>query len=584
MKIAIEKARGWPLAAGVVLLATAVLLHRPLIQGAGWTHSYVFNSVWILEFSEALKQGQFPPRWLHGGFNGLGSSSFYYYPPLAFYVTSMTRAVLGPNADHSHIAAWAAYVMTAASGLTMFGWLREKTGEGRAGLGWALAGALAYVFAPYHQIDYFVRGAMGETAAYATVPFLMLALERAAGSRRWIPGLAIAYAGLLVSHPAIAMLVSVGIIPFFAGSLILKAPSDQRRAVAMRGAAGALLGVAIAASYIGPALFMQRYASLQWMFGAGPGDPYNWTLLRPDLWPERPFASAMAWLGWGTGAVALAAIAAVAGKGFRQADQRLKDAVLWGAIALFGLTLYALPWVWHGPTGLLLGKAQFAYRLLLGMEFAAITAAVLAAASGRWRKLLVPVPVCLLMLSHGYGLLGDDIAKHLIHNGDLSGEINQMIVTGRTPQEHLPAGVDIASPRFADSASMSGFDDTPPARPLDPGARVTRTGVMPDGTMIVMLDAPRPTAVVLRRFYYPTWRAYRVQDGRDPEIPVQAFGRERLLSFRADAGVHAYRIRIERSPLEKACDALSLLAILVALALLVPSVMEGLKKIRKAAI
>ena len=131
---------------------------------------------------------------------------------------------------------------------------------------------------------------------------------------------------------------------------------------------------------------------------------------------------------------------------------------------------------------------------------------------------------------------------------------------------------------------MSGFADVPQARPLDTAAKVTRTGTMPDGTMIVILDAPRPTDVVLHRFYYPTWRAYRVQDGPDAEVPVQAVGRERLLGFHADAGANTYRIRIERSTLEKVSDAISLLAILLALALLFPSVTEGLKKIRKAAI
>ena len=584
VKTVIEKLRGWPAAILVILLATAVLLYKPLIQGAGYTHSYFFNAGWVLDFSDALKHGQFPPRWMHGGFNGLGSPSFYYYPPLAFYVAAFVRAVLGPNADHSHIIAGAVYLMTAASGLTMFAWLRGKTGEGWIGMAWALGGALAYVFAPYHQLDHLVRGSLGETAAYAAVPFVMLALERAAASRRWIPGLAFAYAALLTSHLAIAMLVSVSVIPIFALHLVLKAPKEQRVAVAARGAAGVLLGVAIAASYLGPALFMQRYASLQWMFGAGAGDAANWTLLAPGRWPERPFADSMAWLGWGTGALGLTAILAVFGEGFRRIDERQKDAVVWGAITLFGLALFALPWVWRGPTGLLLGKAQFAYRILLGMEFAAITAVVLAAANGRASRLVMLVPLCLIPLHQGYGLNANDITMHLMHNGDLTGEINQMIVTRRSPQEHLPAGVDISSPRFADAAYMSGFADVPQAQPLDDAAKVTRTGTMPDGTMIVILDAPRPTQVVLHRFYYPTWHAYRVQDGPDPEVPVQASGRERLLSFRADAGANTYRIRIERSTLEKVSDALSLLAVLVALALLYPSVIEGLKKIRKPAI
>lgn len=568
--------RGWPLATLVLLMAAAVLLYRPLVQGAGSSHSYIFNAAWVLQFDEALRHGAIPPRWLPNAFNGMGAPSFYYYPPLAFYVAAAVRGVLGAGADHAHIIAWTAYVLTAASGLTMFAWLRGKAGDA-----WALAGALAYVFAPYHQIDYFVRGSLGETAAYAVVPFVMLALERTAATWRWIPGLAFGYAALITAHLVIAMLVSIGVISIFAAYLVLQAPAEKRLAVMARGAAGGLLGVAMAASYLGPAVLMDSWASLKWMWGDPAYDAYNWALLRPDLWPFRPFSEAMAWLGWGTGALGLAAILAVVGK---VAPERRKDALLWGAIVLAGLTLYALPWVWRGPTGLLLGKAQFAYRLLLGMEFAAVTAVVLAASAGRWLRLSVLVVLCLIPLKHGYDMNAEDIAMNLVGRGDHNWAIGQQISKRYTPQEHLPAGVDITSPRFADLATMSGFADVPQAAPSDPGAKVVESGTMPDGTVIVILDAPRPTWVVLRRFYFPTWRAYRVRDGDDAALPTQAQGRERLLAFRAEAGAHTYRIRIERSTLEKVCDALSVLAILAGLALLCLTLMERLKKFRKAAI
>jgi len=584
VKSMLRAVRGWPLATLVLLLAVAFMLREPLSHGTGWSHSYFFNSAWVLEFSDALKRGEFPPRWLDGGFNGLGSPSFYYYPPLAFYVTSMARALLGPDADHSRITAWAVYAMTVASGLGMFAWLRGKTGSGWAGEAWALAGALAYVFAPYHQIDYFVRGALGETAAYAAVPFVMLALERTAASYRWIPGLAFAYAALITSHLIITMLVSVSVISIFAAWLVITAPRTERLARVARCAAGAMLGVAIAASYLGPATGMQSFASLQWMWAGPAYDAYNWALLRPDLWPFRPFSDSMAWLAWGVGALGLAAILAVVGKGFLKAPKPLQEAILWGAITLFGLLLYALPWVWRGPTGLLLGKAQFPYRLLLGMEFAAITAVTLAGANGRWLRLLVLVPLCAFPLKHGFDMNAGEFNDHRARNGDLTAEVSAEIAARRMPQEHLPAGTDITSPRFLDTTFTQGFADVPMAAPADPAAKVIKTGVMPDNTVIVVLDAPRPTRVVLHRFYFPTWRAYRVQDGPDPTVPTEAVGRERLLAFRANAGAHTYRIRIERSTLERVCDAISVLAILASLALLIPSLMERLKKFRKAAI
>lgn len=578
MEFLTKKKLGWTFALGLLVLLSFILLRKPLLQGAGWNHSYFFNAAWILEFDDALKRGAFPPRWLHGAFGGLGAPSFYYYPPLAFYGTAVVAFFSESKLAYSHIAAWGGFYMTLASGLTMFAWLRRQTGDIVA-----LAAAVAYILAPYHQSDYFVRGSMGETVAYVVLPLLAMALQgaaavprSAASARAWIAGLGVAYALLILSHLTTLLLVSITLLPIYGLNLVFQAPPEQRKAAFLRCLAGGVLGIALAASYLGPASFMQQYASLQWMWLAG-YDPRLWTLFQPALWPNHDFGLSMAYLGWGTGALALAAMLAAAGKDL---SPRMKDALALGASVLLCVLFYALPWVWHGP----LGKVQFPFRLLVGMEFAAIAAVALALASGRWLRLLVLVPLALIPIERGYRLQVPGIVMHEAQSGEIDANVVTRIGIRRAPDEHLPAGFDPASPRFAaDAIGFSALLAMPLATPLGP-AQIGPADTFPDGSVAVQVTTAQPTRIVLRKFYFPTWEVGRVQDGPDPKIASEAYGPERLLSFMAEPGTHTYRIRIVRSTLEKASDTLSILALLLAIWLVIPALVEALKKIRKPAI
>lgn len=573
---------GWTFAFGVLVLLCFILQHKPLLHGTGWNHSYFFNAVWILEFNDSLHRGVFPPRWLFGANNGLGSPSFYYYPPLPFYVTAIVAAFSANKNDYAQIAAWGSFYMMLGSGMAMFAWLRRQAGDLLA-----LAGAIAYVIMPFHVVGDFVRGTMGETAAYMVLPLVALCLQQAARSEGraawpWIGGLGLSYGALSMCHVTITLLVSITVLPIYGLYLLLDAPAEKRRALIARCAAGVALGVAIGLSYLGPALLMQKHASLQWMFVAPEYHAHRWTLLRPDLWPNQGYGLSMAMMGYGAAALGLAAIIAALG---RKMEGPAREAVAWGAGAIFALILYAVPWVWQGPLGAVLGKVQFPFRIVVGMEFAAITAVVMAAAAGRWLRLLVLVPLCLIPLEKGYRLQEQPIALHLARNGDLDDDTRLRIARRRTPDEHLPQGFDPAGPLFtSDAAGFGGFDATPLARALAADARVSPAGQFQDGSFAVTVETPRPVRVVLRRFYYPTWEVGLVRKGRDLAMKTEGHGVERLLSFEAQPGAHTYRVRIVRSPLEKVCDAISLMALLAAAFLFGPLLRETLKRIRKAAI
>jgi hypothetical protein len=547
----------WPVVLLLLAFQSFCLLRHDLGHGAGFTHSYGYNAAWILEFDNTLAQGHFPPRWLHGAWDGMGASSFYFYPPLAFYVAAFVRYAFG-TIDHAMILAWANYLMVLGSGVTMFAWLRSRVGDA-----WALVGALVYVAAPYHLLGVYVRGSIGETAAYMTLPLLALCLERAARSWAWIPGMALSLAALIMSHLLIGMLVCVTVMPAYAVHLLLDTPKAQRRDTLLRCAAGVALGLAVAASYLGPALLMQKLALLRVMWG-NDADPYNWALMTPGRWPQKPFSTSMAWLAYGMAGAALAALVAIAG---RALSSPRREALAWSVGVLVAFTLYALPWPWHGFTGQFLGKVQFPYRLLLGMEFAAVTAIILAAAHGRRLALAVLLVAAALPLSRGFSMQKDAIGFHLLQPGDPAmPELARQIACHFAPMEHLPA--DFAGgPRYVvDPYCMTGFAKMPLAGVQDDGAqtggaKVTAANVFPDGSVAIAVEAVHPTRIVLRKYYFPTWRIERVEKGRDPAVKAELSLPDGLLSFVAEPGSHTYRARIIRSPLEIACDTLTLSAL-----------------------
>ncbi|UAL11114.1 hypothetical protein [Caulobacter segnis] len=559
----------WPIVLFVLAFQSFCLLRHDLGHGAGFTHSYIYNSVWILEFNNSLAQGQFPPRWLHGAWVGMGASSFYFYPPLAFYVAAFVRYAFG-TIDYPMITAWATYLMVFGSGLSMFAWLRSRVGDA-----WALIGALAYVAAPYHLVNFYVRGSIGETAAYMTLPLFALCLERAARSWAWVPGLALSFAALVMSHLVIGMLVFVTLLPAYAVHLLLDTPRDQRRDMVLRLAAAALLGLATAASYLGPAMLMQKMALLRIMWGHD-ADPYNWALLTPDRWPQKPFSTSMAWMACGIAGAGLAAVVAVVG---RELSSPRREALAWGFGVLFAFALYAMPWPWHGFTGQFLGKAQFPYRLMLGMEFAAVTAIILALAHGRRWLLLVLLVAAAVPTLKGFSMHKDVIAYHLQQVGDLTPpDTAPHIACRRAPEEHLPAAFS-GGPRYAvDPFCRTGFADTPLAGAQDDGARVTAASVFPDGSVAIAVEAVRPTRIVLRKHYFPTWEIGRVQKGRDPLVKAEPSQPDGLLSFVAEPGSHTYRARIVRSPLEKVCDTITLAALALILAWLGLSLRRRLRE------
>lgn len=538
----------------LLLAASVAPLSHALWAGLAPIDSY--NSLWVESFGAALRRGEFPPRWVPEGFHGLGGSSFYFYPPLFFYVAAAIDLVTGGALNAEQVTAWACLALSFVGSLGLYAWLRPKT-DGRAAL---VAGAL-YAIAPYHLLDAVSRGSLGELAVYAVLPLFALSLEQAANRSAWIAPLAFSLAGLVLGHVAVALPICLIAAPIAAVWLILRAEPEARAAVAARLAVGAILGLGLAATYLLPALALQDAASMKFMWGPplSAADPAAWTLLNAKYWPSPPLAGAMAWLGWTYGAAALGMLAILG----RAPGPRAAEARVWAVVCLVAIAAYAMPAVWHGPLALVLGKIQFPFRMLVMVEFALIATGALAFAH-RPHLVLVLTALVAIAVSHPVRqALVPAIQRAALYPAVKDPTITERIRVGRLPEEHLPGDFFFDPAILTDRVYLSGYERLPLVRPINPAAKVLAATSYPDGSLAVRLDAPGPTRVAVRRFYFPAWRADLVQAGKDSSLATSSTGPSRILTFTALPGDHVYRLHIVRTPVETLGDGIALASLLV---------------------
>ena len=164
----------------------------------------------VYEMVQALKDGQFPVRFVADLGYGYGYPLFNFYAPLPYYFASSVY-LFGVD------------VLVATKIMFLFGILfsfismyllvRRILHSYLSGL---LAGVL-YVYAPYHAIDIYIRGAVGEYWAMAFIPLLILGIYNVLTSttdRKLIQASSIvifSYSGILLSHNITGMIVTVGL-------------------------------------------------------------------------------------------------------------------------------------------------------------------------------------------------------------------------------------------------------------------------------------------------------------------------------------------------------------------------------------
>src|SRR6476620_7857586 len=74
-------------------LAALLLLAPSLIAGTLLSDNAAWNLNWADQFARQVQGGILYPRWLADSFRGLGAPTFYFYPPLPFWIDALVSIV-----------------------------------------------------------------------------------------------------------------------------------------------------------------------------------------------------------------------------------------------------------------------------------------------------------------------------------------------------------------------------------------------------------------------------------------------------------------------------------------------------------
>lgn len=214
------------------------------------SHDGETHTARIAQYSRALADGQYPPRFAGSFYNGLGSPIFVYIYPLPYILGSFVHALGFSYSDSFEIVMAAGFVFSA---IFAFLWLREVFKSEKA----AFFGALFYTWVPYRFLLIYVRGSISENTAYTFVPLLLFCLTKLvkSGKMVWIAASALSFALILMSQTLVTLMV----VPIIAAYILILSFTNKFPRLLIYSSVSLIWGLFIAAFTYLPSLLERNF-------------------------------------------------------------------------------------------------------------------------------------------------------------------------------------------------------------------------------------------------------------------------------------------------------------------------------------
>ncbi len=328
----------------MAVLAGLVVSAALLALGASCGHDFDFHLQSWLAVRSAWTHGVLAPHWVPGANYGAGEPRFLFYPPL----TWVLGGALGFAMPWSWVPAAFTGLCFAGAAWGMFRLARRYVEPAQAGLA-----ALLYAFSPYLLFTGLERTAYGELMAATLLPLLLQTMLR--------PVLPLVRTAVLV-----ALLWYTNAPSAVMGCYLLlmactwQAVAVRQKQPLVRGAGALALGGLLAADYLIPAWYEQRWVTIAHAIDPGMRVQDSFLFGHTGIAYHDEVLHTASWL-----AVLTLGAGLLAGPLARREAGR-KSPVLFLTAALSLILLLQLPWslpVWHLLPEL--NFLQFPWRFLL---------------------------------------------------------------------------------------------------------------------------------------------------------------------------------------------------------------------------
>ena len=244
-----------------------------LLMGNASGHDFEFHVYSWLEVVNQWNQGILYPRWAEWAHYAYGEARFLFYPPASWTLGALLGALL-PWTVAPGAYIWIALTL---SGCSMFQlarrWLDRRD---------AIFAAALYAVNPYYIVVIYWRSAYAELLAGALMPLLLLyALRLEEEKWRAAVRLGLIVAAAWLTNAPSAVMVNYSLVVLLLAMAVL----GRSPRIFVPGGLAIGIGGALAAFYLLPAVYEQKWVDISQVLGPGvrPQDNFLFTVLPDQL-------------------------------------------------------------------------------------------------------------------------------------------------------------------------------------------------------------------------------------------------------------------------------------------------------------
>lgn len=529
----------------------------------------------VFEMKTALQDGMFPVRWVPDLGFGYGYPIFTFYAPLAYYIGGFFNLI-------GFDALIATKVMIGlgmlVAGISMYVLAREFWGKSGA-----IVSSLLYVYAPYHAVNLYVRGAISELWAYGLIPFVFFGIYKIYKNIAvkhhvkfsikqnwlWICFTAVSYGAVIVAHNLTAMMVT----PFLfieALYLFLILPKKNYRA-GMTLFISLVIGITLAAFCWLPAITEMMYTNVNSIIGGG-SDYKDHFVCLSQLWnsPWGYGGSApgclLDGLSFRLGKVHIILVVlsliplAFTWKGNKNIFFTILLSILGALVSLFFLLEYS-KYIWdHIPQ---MAYFQFPWRFLVLASFFSsfLGGSILILLPRIHRFALVIVIVVAIFVVNAKLFIPEKTVNfttdHYTNKSFLNWE------TSKISYEYMPKAFSIPKEKQDMPKEKITFTD-PTTKLVSINAKTQ--------TLSAVIKTSHPTNINVAIAYFPAWQMFLDKHA----IPYTQF--DKGLKIKIPAGTHMIQAVYKQTPIELVADSISLTGVLILLIGIIALRKENIEK------